>query len=283
VQRPLIPYGAASVPLSTFSRAAFAGGSINFATPPQLEPFTRREQYRVTLYGDEPDCDDQLLAVVWDCDLMIACYLASYFKAGADFYGPAAPWNPNKVTFRQFAAIMAANGLRALAQKYYQSATQCHRSFRDHCWLANLSAVLAEDFYKAFVMNHQLDQPWSNFFAAPDLEISSFTFLWKFGKLAQLFGDAHTANGLKKALPGMGNSPCCAQDLDDVVATLTAAQKPLLAKIRTLLPFGVDLGDLLGIGPNATFKDSLEDALLDGLKATGMKNCYTALRQTWGK
>ena len=282
VPRPGIPFAGALVPLSTFNKTALRSNSINLTNPPQLEPFTRREQYRIVVSGDEPDCDDTLELPVWDCDLIRKCYEVSYHKARLDYYGPTAPFSPKDMTFREFAAVLGANGALALCRLYYQSATNCLRQILNVSWTANMSAVLAEDFYKAFVQNHNLDPAWAAFFALPDIEITSLTFYWNLKSRSDAFAKAHTLGGIKKALAVMGASQCCPDDLDTVVDTLVAAQTPILNKFSSLFPFGSTIAGWVGYGPVDQFRDSLRQAIIDALSAAGMTDCMNELKHRWG-
>jgi len=243
-------------------------GDLLVSEKPRLRPYTNRERYSITLKCDS--CEKTTGVTVYDGDLIILCYNFGYNSVPS--------MGQDKLTMRQFCALLGENGARALVDKYYTSVTQCRREFRDPCWAACLSATLAEEFYKAFVEG-DYDPLWNAFFSLPDFELTgSGVSDTKVNYRGELFAKAHLRSGLRKALDHCGTSKCCAHDLGLVVETLVRAQASLLGSLKTNPAFLLDLGKVFGIRPVREFRKQLRAEMLQALEDKGAYQCLEDLK-----
>jgi hypothetical protein len=141
------------------------GDATIFDSTSKLRPFEAMERYEVTLvaYGrGDTTCTAVHKFSVVDCDQIVLCYALGRNRARVDYF--RFPLPPDRLTFREFGAILGETGARALCEAYFQSVTQCTRTFRNPSWAGCVSAVLAEEFYKAYIEFEALDPEWQDFF-----------------------------------------------------------------------------------------------------------------------
>lgn len=263
-------------------------GDLLLSKKPELRPYTNREIYRVTLLCDETSdehCKKEVDITVWDADLILLCYNFAYNQASIDYWGATNPIPADRTSFHQFVCALAENGARALCQKYYESATQCDRPFKNHCWAAGISAVLAEQLYKVFVEGDRTDPVWAEFFNLPDEELTATGVdLTDFEDSSAVFGRAHTRHGVRRAIELLGGNPCCADDLNTIAETLAKAQADLLNQFKTAWGSTVFLGlaSVFGQDPQAQFRKSLRKEILKALeRLPAEQKCYDSLRALW--
>lgn len=276
--RPAIKQGTGTTDVAALQAQTVT--DIRNTAAPELRPRARREEYEATLEcdaGEEPSCKRSTTFPVYDGDLIRLCYTYAGAKTAQAFYGFPVP--ADKVSFRQFTAELAENGAAALCDLYYKSATQCKRPFANYCWTACLSAVLAEDYHVVFTKGDRSDLRWRAFFALPDVELSGKGInRHRFEDRSDIFGMAHTARGVEEANRRCGSNPCCADDLANVVTTLTTAQGAILDTFQTSPSISLDIAKFLGAGPVETFRRSLVRQLIKGLDNVGQTLCSDALR-----
>jgi hypothetical protein len=241
---------------------------------PELLPFSNREVYSVILACNPramDSCSQALQIPVYDGDLVRACYSFGMNKAALDMYPAGIP--AGSMTFRQFTARLGANGAEALFQKYHESATRCTRPFKNPAWTACLSAVLAEECYKAYVLGIRPDG-WAAFFALKDVELTRYQDGFDLEKLGTAFARAHVGDGLVKALPQAGASACCGDDLALLAGTLFTVQRDLLLQFKSVVgTLGDNFARWLALDAVSQFKAQLRDQFISALNRVGMRGC----------
>ena len=250
-----------------------------------LRPFMDMETYRITLNcgKGKKGCKKSIVLPVVDGDLIRFCYSFGYNQAGLNYWvkklgGKKIP--ANRFTYRQFAAALAENGGNALIDAYYKDLTGCKRTFKNPIWAACVSAVLAEDFYKANVWGTNNAKEWTEFFKIGDFEVTKKVSPKKLKQVSALFGTAHLGLGLRLAISKCPPNPCCAHDLFQVTKILVKAQTDILKNFKfKAFDFEVAIANLIGQDSVTQFKKSLRQQMLDGLEAAKQTACKKALEK----
>jgi hypothetical protein len=251
---------------------------------PDLRPFSRPERYRLTLTCRCPDCDCSLHYAfpVWDGDLVLLCYRFGQARARFDHYGTSPSVLPRR-TLREFLVFFGETGADCLFGLYVGARTSElngePRAFADPATAASLSAVLAEQTYRAFVEDQRTAPLWAAFFAITDVEIPPdglslrrWRHLWR---SANSFGQAHARLGLAAVLPTC-DSLCLGEDLDRIADALVGANRDnalaLLSRHRLLRR---------SIDPVARFRSQLRKAILEALVDAKRLGVHFELAGRW--
>lgn len=251
---------------------------------PELRPFTNREIYRSEMICDpEGDrCRAKHSVTVWDCDLITLCYQYCWSAAGQQHYGW--PLMAGRGTVRQFFAHLAVRAGRALCEKYFYSAHGCSREVKDVNATACISAVLAEETFKAQVEGAREEPAWQEFFDLPDQEFQIKSMMaWTFAEYSEAFGKAHLQIGLETALDSCPTGPCLAEDLDTVVETLTRLQTPVIEGLTSAPGIALDMASIFEWDPETQFRQAMRKNILDALENAGEGSAHAELTDMWGE
>jgi hypothetical protein len=252
---------------------------------PELHPFSDRETYRATLSCRCAGCSCSAAHEfhIWDGDLVLLCYRFAQLQMRFEFWGSTRKVAETR-TLREFMAFFGETGARSLFRKYVASRTsELHdrrRFFADPSAAAELSAVLAEQTYGAFVEGRRSDALWDAFFAIKDFDFAaergpSLRWWWRLWRASNRFGQAHARLGLRLALATL-HSSCLADDLDRIVETLVRANRAntqLLLARHPLLREKID--------PVSRFRSQLREAILEALADDGRLAVQAELKGRW--
>jgi hypothetical protein len=259
-------------------------GGLGAEARPELRPFSNHEVYRLTLacLCAACGCSIDYAFPVWDGDLVILCYKFDQAQMRYKKYGSSSSLLPRR-TLREFLAFFAETGAIRLFREYTKTRTSeldgATRRVADPGIAASISAMLAEETYKAFVNGERGHRLWAGFFAGEDMEIppGGATF-WEWSRVwttATSFGQCHTRLGIASCVTVL-DGPCVADDLDLVVEELVDANSDNVNDMVSMHRF-----IRRGIRPLPRFRKQMRKAILQGLKDADKLTLRKELRRRW--